>query len=158
MRNQSVHCFPSQVSWRGRGAHAHSFLKCGTTLSSLPHFYYIFFIRGSSRDLGLRAPRAIFMGSFYGLWAPKGKLPCSRAPLLPFQGFTGSSLKIQENHHRNCLGSRAPSFQTGGLQGSSDPPFGISNQSDVHESLILFKSKKLKVKVYKCFRKWGKCP
>ena len=31
-------------------------------------------------------------------------------------------LKIRENCHGNCLGSRAPSFQNDGLQGSSDPP------------------------------------
>ena len=34
-------------------------------------------------------------------------------------------LKIRENCHVNCLGSWAPSFQSDGLQGSSDPaPFG----------------------------------
>ena len=31
-------------------------------------------------------------------------------------------LEILENCHGNCLGSRAPSFQNDGLQGSSDPP------------------------------------
>ena len=36
------------------------------------------------------------------------------------------SLKIRENRHGNCLGSRAPSFQNAGLQSSSDPPFGAS--------------------------------
>ena len=31
-------------------------------------------------------------------------------------------LKIRENYHANCLGSRAPSFQNDGLQSSSDLP------------------------------------
>ena len=35
-------------------------------------------------------------------------------------------LKIRENCQGKCLGSRAPSFQNDGLQGSSNPPLGAS--------------------------------
>ena len=46
--------------------------------------------------------------NFNGLRERKAKLPCSRAPLLPFQGFTGS---ISQN-------SRKPPCELFGLQGA----------------------------------------
>ena len=61
-----------------------------------------------------------------GSGLPKTKLLCSRAPLHALLGSRNRTLflKIRENCHGNCLGSRAPSFQNDGLQGSSDPLWG----------------------------------
>ena len=45
---------------------------------------------GPVRDPGLRVSRAYLNG----LWAPIGKLPCSRARLYAFQGLRGSNIGI----------------------------------------------------------------
>ena len=79
------------------------------------------FLRGPLRDLGLRVSRA----HFNGLRAPKDKIAVLQGqPGLHCKLFWAPGaqfLKIQENCHGNCLGSRAPSFQNDGLQGPSDP-------------------------------------
>ena len=55
-------------------------------------------VSGPLRDLGLRVPRAYFNG----LHAPKGKLPCSRAPL-----------------HMHCFLFRAPGPGLGSISQNS---------------------------------------
>ena len=69
-----------------------------------------------------RAPS--LQGIFY--WAPGSQRENCPAPGLHcflFRTPRAPSLEIQENHHGNCLGSRAPSIQNVGLQ---RPPFGGS--------------------------------
>ena len=68
---------------------------------------------------GSRAPslQSIFQ------WAPGSQRQNCRAPGLHctlFRAPGAPSLKIRENHDRNCLGSKAQSFQNDGFQGSKE--------------------------------------
>ena len=67
-----------------------------------------------------RAPS--LQGIFY--WAPGSQRESCPAPGLHcflFRAPRAPSIKIQENHHGNCLGSRAPNIHNVRLQ---RPPFG----------------------------------
>ena len=73
-----------------------------------------------------------------------------RAPGLRcflFKAPQAPSLKIQGNHHGNCLGPRAPSFQNGGLHCPSHPRFGVLShtQTGLLSKMILSRSSPKKV-------------